>query len=222
VALDRANIDATRESDPAAEGSWRVEVAREDVQRALSVMQSEKLPRRLPASVLDSVGKGSLVPSEASENAQLAAGLSGDLERSLESIEGVLSARVHLSVPTPALLRDSAPQRSSASVLIEYRGATPPISADSIQRLVSGGVAGLLPSEVAVVMVPRPTPAGSVGSDFAHVGPIAVARTSMKRLQAALVLLVAVVALLAAATLVLYSRLSRARAELARESPAPR
>jgi type III secretion protein J len=222
VALDRANIDATRESDPAAEGSWRVEVAREDVQHALSAMQAEELPRRLPASVLESVGKGSLVPSEAAENAQLAAGISGDLERSLESVEGVLSARVHLSVPAPALLRDSAPQRGTASVLVEYRGATPPISADSIQRLVAGGVASLLPSEVAVVMIPRPVPAGSVGSDFGHVGPIAVARTSMKRLQAALVLLVAVVALLAAATLVLYSRLTRARAELARESPAPR
>jgi hypothetical protein len=43
----------------------------------------------------------------------------------------------------------------------------------------------------------------------------------MRRLQAALVVLIAVVALLAASTLVLYSRLSRARAALAREAPAP-
>jgi type III secretion protein J len=222
VALDRANIDATREPDPAAEGTWRVEVAREDVQRALSAMQGEELPRRSPASVLDAVGKGALVPSEAAENAQLAAGISGDLERSLESIEGVLSARVHLSVPAPSLLRDSVPPRGSASVLIEHRGATPPISADSVQRLVAGGVAGLLPTDVAVVMMPMPALPGSVPSDFAHVGPIAVARTSMKRLQAALILLIAVVAVLAAATLILYSRLSRVRAELAREALAPR
>lgn len=222
VALDRDNIDATREPDPSAEGTWRVEVAREDVQRALSAMQGEELPRRSPPSVLDAVGKGSLVPSEAAESAQLAAGISGDLERSLESIEGVLSSRVHLSVPAPSLLRDSVPPRGSASVLLEHRGALPPISADSVQRLVAGGVAGLLPSDVAVVMVPRTTFTGSVPSDFAHVGPIAVARTSVKRLQAALVLLVALVALLAAATLVLYSRLSRARAELVREAPVPR
>ncbi len=223
VALDRANVDATREPDPTAEGTWRVEVAREDVQRALVAMQGEELPRRSPPSVLDAVGKGALVPSEAAENAQLAAGISGELERSLESLEGVLSARVHLSIPAPAtaIIRDPAPTRGSASVLLEYRGATPPISADSVERLVAGGVAGLLPSDVAVVLMPRPILAGAGPSDFAHVGPIAVARASVKGLQAALVALVALVAVLAGATLVLYSRLSRARAELARDATVP-
>jgi type III secretion protein J len=221
VVLDRANIDATREPDPAVEGTWRVEVAREDVQRALAAMQGEQLPRRSPPSVLDAVGKGALVPSEAAENAQLAAGIAGDLERSLENIDGVLSARVHLSVPSPTLLRDATPPKSTASVLLEHRGATPPIGADAVQRLVAGGVASLSATDVAVVMLPRPTLAGSVASDLTHVGPIAVARTSMRRLQAALVVLIAVVALLAASTLVLYSRLNRARAALAREAPAP-
>jgi type III secretory pathway lipoprotein EscJ len=149
----------------------------------------------------------------------VAAGIAGDLERSLESIDGVLSAHVHLSIPGPALLRDATGPRPSAGVLLEHRGATPPLSADSVQRLVAGGVSGLLATDVAVIMVARPTLAASASSDLAHVGPIAVARTSMRRLQAALVLLVAVVALLATATLVLYSQLNRARAALAREAP---
>src|SRR5580704_17251516 len=106
VVLARANVDATREADPAAEGTCRVEVAREDVQRALTAMHGEHLPRRAPPGVLDAVGKGSLVPSEAAEQAQMAAGIAGDLERSLESVDGVLSARVHLSIPAPSPLRD--------------------------------------------------------------------------------------------------------------------
>jgi type III secretory pathway lipoprotein EscJ len=96
----------------------------------------------------------------------------------------------------------------------------PPISVDSVQRLVAGGVTGLLSTDVVVVMVPHaaaPTPGGG---DLAHVGPIAVARASVQKLQAALVGLVALVALLAAATLVLYSRLSRARA-LSMQDPPP-
>jgi type III secretion protein J len=222
VVLDRANIDATREPDPAAEGKWRVEVARDDVQRALSTMQGEELPRRSPPGVLDAVGKGALVPSEAAESAQLAAGISGDLERSLESIDGVLTARVHLSVAAPAPLHDSAPIRSSASVLLEHRGLSPPIAADAVQRLVAGAMAGLSPSDVAVVTVPQPAAPGPFASDFAHVGPIAVARASMRHLQAALVTLVALVAALAASTLLLYSRLNRARAELAHEGAGPR
>ncbi|HLK36092.1 MAG TPA: hypothetical protein VKU41_05020, partial [Polyangiaceae bacterium] len=149
-ALDRAAIDAAKDVDPGAEGRWRVSVARDDVSRAIAVMRTEGLPRAQPQGVLDALSKGSLVPSDAAEHAQLVAGLAGDLERSIEGIDGILSARVHLNVPTPSPLRDTAPPRGTASVLIEHRGATPPISADSVQRLVAGGVAGLLPTDVAV------------------------------------------------------------------------
>jgi type III secretion protein J len=215
VALDRANVDATKEVDPGNEGRWRVAVARDDLPRALSIMREEDLPRRDPPSIIDAVGKGSLVPSEAAEHAQLVAGIAGELERSLEGIDGVLTARVHLNVPAPNPLRDTAPPHGSAGVLVEHTGPTPPVSADAIQRLVAGGVAGLIPADVAVVMIPRAAPPGfDAGDGLAHVGPIAVTRASMRQLQAALVALVALVALLAGATLVLYSRLARARTEL--------
>jgi type III secretion protein J len=215
VALDRANVDAVKEQDPGGEGKWRVTVARDDLPRALSVMREEDLPRREPPGVVDAVGKGSLVPSEAAEHAQLVAAIAGELERSLEGIDGVLQARVHLNVPSPSPLRDAPPARGSASVLVEHRGATPPVSAESIQRLVAGGVAGLAPADVVVVMVARPAPAGLEGeAGLAHVGPIAVTRASMHPLQAALVALVALVAALAGATLALYSRLARARSAL--------
>jgi len=222
VALDRASIDATKEADPATEGRWRVAVGRDDLPRALSIMREEDLPRRDLPSVVDAIGKGSLVPSEAAEHAQLVAGIAGELERSLEGIDGVLTARVHLNVPAPNPLRDTAPPRGSASVLVEHTGPTPPISADAIERLVAGGVAGLIPADVAVVMVPRASlPGFEAGDGLAHVGPIAVTRASMRELQAALVGLVALVAILAGATLVLYSRLARARSELSDPLSAP-
>jgi type III secretion protein J len=215
VALDRASIDATKEVDPTVEGRWRVAVARDDLPRALAVLRQEDLPRRDPPTVVDAVAKGALVPSEAAEHAQLVAGIAGELERSLEGIDGVLTARVHLNVPAPNPFRDGAPQRGSAGVLIEHRGPTPPLSADAVQRLVSGGVAGLVPADVVVVMVPRAAPpAFEPGDGLAHVGPIAVARASMRQLQAALVALIALVAILAGATLALYARLARVRAEI--------
>jgi type III secretion protein J len=222
VALDRSNIDAAKEQDPVTENRWRVTVARDDLPRALSIMREEDLPRRDPPSVIDAVGKGSLVPSEAAEHAQLVAGIAGELERSLEGIDGVLTARVHLNVPAPNPLRDTSSQHGSASVLVEHSGPTPPVSADSIQRLVAGGVVGLIPADVVVVMVARAAPPGFAGGDgLAHVGPIAVARASMRQLQAALVALVALVAVLAGAMLVLYSRLARARSALSTEGLAP-
>jgi type III secretion protein J len=220
VALDRASLEATKEADPNAEGKWRVDITRDDVARALSVMKDDELPRREPPGVLDAVGKGSLVPSEAAEQAQLLAGLAGDLERSLDGIEGVLAARVHLSIPPASASREPVASHATASALIEYRGATPPIGADAIQRLVAGAASGLLPADVSVVMVPRTAPPVYGGDgDIAHLGPIAVTRASMRILQAALVALVSLVATLAALTILLYSRLSRARAALARDPP---
>jgi len=216
VALDHASIDATKEPDPAAEGRFRIAVARDDVARSLSAMSAEGLPRPDPAGVLSSVDKGALVPSRASEHAQVVAGLAGDLERTLESIDGVLSARVHLSMPEVDPLRDprdAAGAKTTASVLLEHRGAAPPLPVPEVQRLLAGGVAGLAPADVAVVTIQRaasPPPGDAIA--LSHVGPIAVARTSARLLQLALGALLALVAALAFVTLALYARLSRARA----------
>jgi type III secretion protein J len=230
VALDRSSVEATKEPDPTADGKWRVSVMRDELPRALSVLRAEDLPRSDPPTVLDSMGKGALVPSELAEHAQLVAGMAGELERSLEGIEGILRARVHLNVPSPSALRPSGlpaglggdQPLGSASVLIEHRGAIPPISADAVQRLVAGGVPGLLPTDVAVVMVAQqgPPPVGVDGA--APAGPLAHVSSlgSSRELRAALVTLIALVAVLACLTLVLYTRISRlkgARAELARD-----
>lgn len=215
VALDHVAIDASKEADPAAEGKFRVLVTRDDVARALGTMRDEELPRAKSPGVLDAMGKGSLVPSEAAEHAQFVAGLAGDLQRTLESIDGVLGARVHLNVPeAEPFARDAMRPRPSASVLLEHRGSTPPISVDSVQRLVAGGVEGLFPNDVTVILISRPAPAAPGASALAHVGPIAVARASMRALQGALVGLIGLVAILAALTIFLYTRAARLRAEL--------
>jgi type III secretion protein J len=213
VALDHATIDSTKEIDPGTEGKFRVIVARDDAARALIAMRDEELPRTRPAGVLDAMGKGSLVPSQAAEHAQFVAGVAGDLERTLESIDGVLSARVHLNLPAPDPLREAPPSKASASVLFSYRGSTPPLATESVQRLVAGGVGGLVPADVAVVALSRPSPANGAGTQLAHVGPLAVARGSMRPLQLALAGLILVAALFATMTIVFYSKLTRLRAE---------
>lgn len=217
LALDHAGVDALKEPDPTGEGRWRIRVAREDVSRAIVAMRDDALPRAEPAPT--DGAKGALVPSEASEQAQALAATAQSLRGSLESVEGVLAARVHIAAPPAAtgLLREAAPPfaRGSASVLFEYRGATPPLSADAVQRLVAGAVAGLASTDVSVVMVPFAAAPPAQGGVLAHVGPIAVARSSVGRLEAALAALVSLVGILAAAVLALAARVSRLRADLA-------
>ncbi len=213
VALDQAGIDASKEADPQAEGKFRVSVPRDDAARALTTMRDEELPRAKAKGLLDAADRGQLVPSQAAEHAQLVAGLAGELERTLGSVDGVLAARVHLNLPPRDALRDGPQPKATASVLLEHRGTTPPLAPESIQRLVSGGAPGLAPADVAVVFVPRATRPVQARSELAHVGPITVARASMNTLKIALAGLVVLVLALAAATLALYTRLARVRRE---------
>ena len=139
----------------------------------------------------------------------------GDLERTLANVEGVLAARVHMNLPARDGLRDGPIPKATASVLVEHRGTTPPLTSESVQRLVAGGASGLAPADVAVVFIAHGARPASARQDVAHVGPIAVARSSMTTLKVALAGLVLVVLALAGATLGLYAKLARLRRELA-------
>lgn len=208
VTLDHASIEATKEADPVVEGKFRVTVMRDDASRALVAMRSEDLPRPHTMGVLDALDKSALVPSPAQEHAQIVAGLAGNLGRSLEGIDGVLSARVHLNIATPEPLRLGPSPKTTASVLLEHRGATPPLTEGAVQRLVAGGIPNLALTDVAVVFVSR-MPAPSVGADLRHVGPITVTRGSMRLLQIGLAGLVVVVGALGALVLVLLARVRK-------------
>ncbi len=213
VALDRAGVDATKDVDPQVEAHYRISVARDDVARSLAAMQDEALPRPRPSGVLEAMGKGSLVPSEIAEHAELVTGLAGDLERTLEGVDGVLSARVHLNVSAPDPLSTGPTPKATASVLVEHRGTTPPVNEGSIQRLVAGGVSGLAPADVTVVLVARPAPPAAPDRGLAHLGPLAVARASRPLLQLVLIGLVALIAVLCASTIYFAQRARAGRAE---------
>jgi type III secretion protein J len=213
VALDQAGIDAAKEADPGVEGRFRVSVPHDDAARALATMADEQLPRTRSRGLLEAAARGQLGPSQAAEHAQLVAGLSGELERTLANGEGVLAARVHLNLPPRDGLRDGPVPKATASVLVEHRGTTPPLAPESVQRLVAGGAAGLAPADVVVVFVPHAARPAGARTEVAHVGPIAVARGSMATLKIALASLVLVVLALAGATLALYAKIARIRRE---------
>lgn len=211
VALEHAGLDAQKEVDPTAEGRFRVTVARDDASAALGVLRDEELPRKRSKGVLDAVGQGSLVPSRAAEHAQFLAGLSGDLEASLLGVDGILTARVHLQVPEPDPLRSAPAEKATASVLVGHRGATPPLTSDAVARLIAGGVSGLAPEQVSVVQMARPVRAESSESRLRHIGPLAVAQSSLRPLQIGFGGLILLVLAQAALVLVLVGKLSRLR-----------
>jgi type III secretion protein J len=222
VALDRAGIGGEKDVDPAAEGRFRVLVERDEAPHALAVLRDEDLPGSHTTGMLDALGKGSLIPSQLAERAQFITGLGGELERTLSAIDGVLSARVHLSLPENEPLREGPRPKATASVLMKHRGSTSPIDAQEVKRLVAGAAPGLLLDDVAVVMVPRAQPASFAERGLTHLGPITATRGSVGLLRSLAAAVVAINVALVAAVLALWSRVRKLRAEaLDDASPQP-
>lgn len=180
VALEKAGVAADKDRDPESEGRWRISVARDDASSAAGILSSESLPPAPSPGLLETLGQGSLVPSRAAEQAKYVAGIAGELERSLRSLDGVVSVRVHLAIPEKdALSPEESPAPASASVLIRHRGPAPPIAINDIQRLVAGAVPILSAAQVSVVAAPVPLPARLAERELSRFGPLTVTRASV-------------------------------------------
>ena len=220
VALEQSGVASEKERDPDKEGGYRVLVARDDASTALSVLADEGLPPRAAPGLLEALGKGSLVPSRATEHARVVAGTGDELERSLLGLDGVVSARVHLGVAghDPLGLDEKEPP-STASVLLRHRGPTPPITASDVQRLVAGAVPGLAAEQVSVVMLPVPPRPRALERQLARLGPLTVTHASLFALRAMVGVAVLLSAALLACVVGLWSRLRRTEQALRDATP---
>jgi len=76
--------------------------------------------------------------------------IEGELARSIQTIEGIESTRVHLVVPERQIFSRDA-QSPSASVVVKTRGTLGKGQVQAIQHLVAAAVASLAPEHVAIV-----------------------------------------------------------------------
>ena len=74
----------------------------------------------------------------------------GELSRSIQTIEGIESTRVHLVVPERQIFSRDA-QNPSASVVVKTRGVLGKGQVAAIQHLVAAAVASLTPDHVAII-----------------------------------------------------------------------
>ena len=179
IALHEAQIGAHKEPDPAGDGAYRVVVANDDVGAALQRMHAEGLPRRATRGLAEAFAEGGLVPTATEERARYVAALSDELSTSLEALDGVLDARVHVALPdTRRIALDDEQPRPRASVLLRHRGSRPPFSEQAVQALVAGAVQEMRAEDVAVVGVAVPERERTAAQRMVSVGPLTVARSS--------------------------------------------
>jgi len=155
VALDQAGLRAAVRKEEGSEAAWRVEVPSGAVSAARRLLAERALPRQEGAGFAALLGQGGLVPTPAEERARILHALSGELARSVEAVDGVVEARVHLAPAPEDPLRGAPAPAARAAVLVKVRAGqrarVEPLQF-GIQALVAGAVPGLEPSQVAVVL----------------------------------------------------------------------
>jgi type III secretion protein J len=207
--LEAAGVDADKQAEEGNAASYEIVVPRAEAGRAFAILEARDLPRRDQRGLSETFKSEGLLPSATEERARYAAALAAELERSLQGVPGVISARVHLALPPDEpLVGQEAHARPTASVLLKSASALPLADGD-VRKLVAGAVNGLSPADVSVVV------AAGVSAPplppFEHVGPMRVAKESRPLVAALATSGLALILLLSIAVVISSLRAGRLR-----------
>jgi type III secretion protein J len=214
AALERAGIGAEKVPDEgtssAGGASYTVRVAHGDGTRAVDLLGALGLPHDKRRGFAETYGQPSLIPTPSEERARYLDATAGELERTLETVDGVVSARVHLVLEeTDPLAIDVKPKSPArAAVLLKTRPGAAPIAAADVQKLVAGSVAGLDAAAISVVLTSAADPSEVAAAVVTPLGPLRITPGTRPLLVAALVAVLLLLALLATLLLVTARRLA--------------
>ena len=144
--LDQANIDNAIDN-----GTGAITVANDDYSRARMLLASQDLPKAAPGgyAILDNLPMG---VSRAVEGERLRQARETEMAQSIEEIDAVAEARVHLAVPEHSVfVRDQASPSASVIVKLQPGRALSDAQVRSIVNLVASSVPGMKPDDVTVV-----------------------------------------------------------------------
>jgi type III secretion protein J len=126
---------------------------------AEAILDENDLPRDKYDPLKGAFKEGALIPTPTEEQLRKLAAIQESLELSLERINGIVSAQIHVVLPNPNPLVDKDSQvQPSASILMKYNTAAPPLDVAEVRNIISPAIEGLDPSRVQVVMKPVPEP----------------------------------------------------------------
>jgi type III secretion protein J len=215
VLLDQNGIPVTKSREEGGrEITWKISVPQARGAAAMLLLKLNELPRtRHPG--MEIFNRGSLIPTATEERAMYLQALSGELARTLSSIDGVLDARVHVNLPQVDDLADkSVRPEPSAAVFLKYRSSAepgkrpvPPISDEQVQALVSRAVQDLKTSQVVVVTAPAAPPHAESKESEVDILGVRMASDSARTFQ--LILAVMVVMILGLAGWLAFILVSR-------------
>ena len=171
AALLRANIDADKHQAERAT-DWSVTVDKKDLPAAMAILSAAGLPHQAHASMGEVFKKEGFVASPTEDKARYLYALSEELSDTLQKIDGVVSARVHVALPDRDLIGGKPDSASASVVIVTEPGAHVQDRETDIKAIVKDAVEGLdNPDRVTVKFFTRsaqeaaPTAAAASGKD---------------------------------------------------------
>lgn len=148
--LYNRGIEATKQSN--SDKTFSVSTNAQKFSKAIELLRSNGFPKNNFDSLGDVFKKEGFVSSPLEERARLNYAQSQELARTIESIDGVLLARVHLAIPEDNDLNNKKTP-SSASVFIKHkRGFDLSERESQIKALIVNSIEGLPYENVTVAM----------------------------------------------------------------------
>ncbi|WP_233451479.1 type III secretion system inner membrane ring lipoprotein SctJ [Paraburkholderia caribensis] len=150
--LSKHGIEGAKERN--ADKTWNVSVESDDVVTATEITRAYALPHGSHANLGELFSRQGLISNPDEDRVRYLYGLTQELADTLEKIDGVLVARVHIVQPErDPLMRQVTP--SSAAVMLRYRSDyNLEYMRDKIRGLVAGSVEGLTPDHVYLTFIP--------------------------------------------------------------------
>ena len=146
TALQAANISSKIDS-----GTGALTVAEDDYSRARLLLAGQGLPKAAPGgyAILDQLPMG---VSRAVEGERLRQARETELAKSIEEIDAVAEARVHLAMPESSVfVRDNAQPSASVIVKLQPGRSLSDAQVSSIVNLTASSVPGMKPDMVTIV-----------------------------------------------------------------------
>lgn len=157
AALLRVNIDVDKHQ--AERGNdWVVKVEKRDLPAAMAVLEASGLPRSAHPSMGEVFKKEGFVASPTEDKARYLYALSEELADTLQKIDGVVDARVHVALPDRDLIGGKPDSASASVVMVIAPGAHVQERETDIKAIVKDAVEGLdNPDRVTVKFFTRNT-----------------------------------------------------------------
>jgi len=154
--LKKAGISAQKKKEKGRQPTFTVVVPKDKAADAFAVLSARNLPRKERKGVYELFGKSSLVPTSTEEHMKKVYATQAELAKTLERMEGVVDARVHLVLPQKDFFRDKDKilEKAQASVFLKILPDSATAGIPQIQALVAGAVAGLDAESVSVLIQP--------------------------------------------------------------------